>query len=100
VLNLKEADITTFISLVSEATGKNFVVDPRVTGKVTVISQSPMNEDQLYNVFLSVLRVNGFAAVPAGNVIKIVPEQAAGQDGGIDSGNSDALITRSSRSST
>ncbi len=94
VLNLKDADITSFIGLVSEATGKNFVVDPRVTGKVTVISQSPMDEDALYQVFLSVLRVNGFAAVPAGNIIKIVPEQAAGQDGGIDSGNSDALITR------
>ena len=73
VLNIKDADIAGFIALVSEATGKNFVVDPRVSGKVTVISQSPMNEDQLYNVFLSVLRVNGFAAVPAGNVIKIVP---------------------------
>lgn len=94
VLNLKDADINSFIGLVSEATGKNFVVDPRVTGKVTVISQSPMGEDELYQVFLSVLRVNGFAAVPAGKIIKIVPEQAAGQDGGIDSGNSDALVTR------
>lgn len=94
VLNLKDADITSFIGLVSEATGKNFVVDPRVSGKVTVISQSPMNEDQLYNVFLSVLRVNGFAAVPAGNVIKIVPEQAASQDAGLDAGAGDALVTR------
>ena len=94
VLNLKDADITSFIGLVSEATGKNFVVDPRVTGKVTVISQSPLGEDELYEVFLSVLRVNGFAAVPAGKIVKIVPEQAAGQDGGIDSGNSDALVTR------
>lgn len=54
-----------------------------------MISQSPMNEEALYQVFLSVLRVNGFAAVSAGNIIKIVPEQAAGQDGGIDSGKSD-----------
>lgn len=94
VLNIKDADITSFIGLVSEATGKNFVVDPRVTGKVTVISQSPLGEDDLYEVFLSVLRVNGFAAVPAGKIVKIVPEQAASQDGGIDSGNSDALVTR------
>ncbi len=94
VLNLKDAEINSFISLVSEATGKNFVVDPQVTGKVTVISQSPMNQDQLYNVFLSVLRVNGFAAVPAGNIIKIVPEAKAGTDAGIDAGNSDALVTR------
>ncbi|MEZ5468056.1 MAG: type II secretion system secretin GspD [Lysobacterales bacterium] len=94
VLNLKDADINSFIGLVSEATGKNFVVDPRVTGKVTVISQSPMGEDELYEVFLSVLRVNGFAAVQAGKIIKIVPETVAGQDGGIDAGNSDALVTR------
>lgn len=94
VLNIKDADITSFIGLVSEATGKNFVVDPRVTGKVTVISQAPLREDELYDVFLSVLRVNGFAAVPAGNIIKIVPEQAAAQDGSATSGASDALVTR------
>ncbi len=94
VLNLKEADITSFIGLVSEATGKNFVVDPRVTGKVTVISQSPLAQDELYDVFLSVLRVNGFAAVPSGKIVKIVPEAAALQDGTLASGGSDALITR------
>jgi|CXWL01.1.fsa_nt_gi general secretion pathway protein D len=94
VLNLKEADITSFIGLVSEATGKNFVVDPRVTGKVTVISQSPLGKDELYDVFLSVLRVNGFAAVPSGKIIKIVPEQAAYQDGSLSSGSNDVLVTR------
>jgi len=94
VLNLKEADITSFIGLVSEATGKNFIVDPRVTGKVTVISQTPLGQNELYDVFLSVLRVNGFAAVPAGKVIKIVPEAAALQDGAISSGGNDVLVTR------
>ena len=94
VLNLKEADIISFIGLVSEATGKNFVVDPRVTGKVTVISQRPLAENELYDVFLSLLRVNGFAAVPSGKVIKIVPEQSAFQDGALSNGGSDELITR------
>lgn len=94
VLNLKEADILGFINLVSEATGKNFVVDPRVSGKVTVISQQPLDKEALYDVFLSVLRVNGFAAVQSGSVVKIVPEQAATQDATNGDGDGDALVTR------
>ena len=81
-LNLKDADINTLIATVSEVTGKNFIVDPRVKGKVTVISSSPMNADAVYATFLSVLQVNGFAAVPAGAAVKIVPEVTARQDGG------------------
>ncbi|RMG28249.1 MAG: type II secretion system protein GspD [Gammaproteobacteria bacterium] len=79
-LNLKEADIATLISTVADVTGKNFVVDPRVRGKVTVISSRPMDTDEVYQVFLSILRVHGFAAVPSGHVIKIVPDVNAKQD--------------------
>ena len=81
-LNLKDADIATLIQTVSEVTGKNFIVDPRVKGKVTVISASPMDEAGLYETFLAVLQVQGFAAIPAGDTIKIVPETNARQDGG------------------
>ncbi len=81
-LNLKEADINSLIATVGEITGRNFIVDPRVKGKVTVLSSSPMSPDELYGVFLAVLQVHGFAAVPAGPVIKIVPEVGAKQDGG------------------
>jgi general secretion pathway protein D len=81
-LNLKDADIATLIQTVSEVTGKNFIVDPRVKGKVTVVSSSPMDEDGLYETFLAVLQVQGFAAIPAGDTIKIVPETNARQDGG------------------
>ncbi len=76
-LNLKQADIDTLIHLVSERTGKNFVVDERVKGKVTVISAAPMDEAQLYQTFLSILSVHGFAVVPAGSIYKIVPEAMA-----------------------
>jgi len=67
-LNMKDADITAFIGTVSQLTGKNFIVDPRVKGKITVISSHNMDEKQIYQVFLSVLEVHGFAAVPAGSV--------------------------------
>ena len=78
-LNLKEADIRALISTVSKFTGKNFVVDPRVKAKVTVVSAKTMSEDEVYEVFLSVLQVHGYAAVPVGSIIKIVPEVNAKQ---------------------
>jgi general secretion pathway protein D len=80
-LNLKDADIQALIATVSEITGKNFIVGPNVSGKVTVVSAKPMKADEIYDVFLSVLRVHGYAAIPSGNMIKIVPEAMAQQDG-------------------
>lgn len=79
-LNLKDADINALISTVAEVTGRNFIVDPRVKGKVTVISSRPMDAEEVYQVFESILRVHGFAAVPSGEVIKIVPDVNAKQD--------------------
>lgn len=78
-LNLSDADINAVIATVSEMTGKNFIVDPRVKGKVSVVSSSPMDADEVYQVFLSILSVHGYAAVPGDNVIKIVPEVNAKQ---------------------
>mgnify|MGYP001813762339 CR=1 FL=1 len=80
-LNLKDADISALISTVAEVTDRNFIIDPRVKGKVTVISTRPMDSDEVYQVFLSILKVHGFAAVPSGEVIKIVPDVNAKQDG-------------------
>ena len=79
-LNLKDADIGALISTVAEVSNKNFIIDPRVKGKVTVVSSRPMNSDEVYQVFLSILKVHGFAAVPSGEVIKIVPDVNAKQD--------------------
>ena len=81
-LNLKDAEISTLIATVSEVTGKNFIIDPRVRGKVTVVSASPMDAAGVYQTFLAVLQVQGFAAIPAGDAIKIVPETNARTDGG------------------
>lgn len=82
-LNLQDAEISSLISTVSEVTGKNFIVDPRVKGKVTVVSAKPMSPEGVYETFLAVLQVQGFAAIPAGPAIKIVPEANARTDGGV-----------------
>lgn len=92
-LNLKEADIQALIATVSEITGRNFIVGPNVQGKVTVVSARPMKPDEVYDVFLSVLRVHGFAAVPSGSMVKIVPDAMAQQDG---ASGVDALAARAS----
>jgi general secretion pathway protein D len=73
VWNLKDADIRAIIQTVSMITGKTFIIDPRVQGKVTFISQHPMSVNELYNAFLSMLQVLNYAAVPGGGVTKIVP---------------------------
>ncbi len=78
-LNLKNADINVLIATVAEITGRNFIVDPRVEGKVTVITSEPMTPGEIYDTFLSVLRVNGFAAVQNGKLVRIVPDAVARQ---------------------
>jgi general secretion pathway protein D len=79
-LNFNNTDITAVIAAISEMTGRNFIVDPRVKGKVTIISNHAMSADEVYKVFLSVLKVHGFAAIEGDNVTKIVPEVGAKQD--------------------
>lgn len=79
-LNFSDADLSAVVNSVSQITGKNFIIDPRVKGKVNVISSKPLNEDEVYNVFLSILQVHGFATVPTANAIKIIPDASAKQD--------------------
>ncbi|KGP62176.1 type II protein secretion LspD [Legionella norrlandica] len=71
--NLRNADIRAVIAEVSRITGKNFIIDPRVQGKVSIVSSTPLSNRELYQVFLSVLQVSGYAAIPSGEVIKIIP---------------------------
>ena len=78
-INLKNADIREFVTQVSTITGKSFIIDPRVKGNVTVISSASMTAPGVYELFLSVLRVHGYAAVPNGDVIKIVQQVLAKQ---------------------
>ncbi|MEX2489229.1 MAG: type II secretion system secretin GspD [Pseudomonadales bacterium] len=80
-INLKNADIREFITQVSAITGKSFIVDPRVKGNVTVVSNTSMDKDAVYDLFLSVLRVHGYAAVPSDGAIKIVQQVLAKQSG-------------------
>tara|TARA_B110000240_G_scaffold148418_1_gene164188 strand:+ start:270 stop:2243 length:1974 start_codon:yes stop_codon:yes gene_type:complete len=82
-LNLKNADIHSLIETVAMATGKNFIIDPRVQGKVTVVSSGTVSADELYQVFLSVLDVHGFIAAPSGSSIKIVPKINARVSGNV-----------------
>ncbi|MCF6262892.1 MAG: hypothetical protein L3J24_04820 [Xanthomonadales bacterium] len=94
-LNLQDAEVQTLVATVSEITGRTFIMDPSVTGKVTVISNAPMDEKGIYAAFLSVLEVHGLAAVDNGNVIKIVPSLKAMQKGGHKSGSfADEIVTR------
>jgi general secretion pathway protein D len=80
-LNLKDADINVLIATVAEITGRTFIVDPRVQGKVTVLSQKAMNREELYALFLEILRVNGYTAVSSGQATRIIPDAAAASDG-------------------
>ncbi len=103
-INLRDVEIPTLIETVSRITGKSFVVDPRVKGRVTVITSQDISDDELYETFLSILQVHGFSAVPSGsgNLIKIVPSNQAKQQPVPlvnDSGQKETRTKRSSSSS-
>jgi general secretion pathway protein D len=97
--NYKDADLSQIIQAVGEVTGKNFIIDPRVNAKVTMLSSTPMTPSAFYEAFLAVLQVYGYVAVPAGKVIKIVPNTDERQLPSDDlpssvSSSSDALVTQ------
>ncbi|GFE57261.1 type II secretion system secretin GspD [Geobacter sp. AOG1] len=81
VLNFNEVDISTMAKFISDLTGKNFVMDDRVKGKISVFSPAKLSTDEAFNVFTSVLELKGFTIVQAGRVYKIVPISAAKQSG-------------------
>lgn len=98
MVNFKDTDIQQVIKFVADATGKTIVVDPKVRGQVRVISQEPVGAEELYQLFLSVLDVQGFTAVESGDVVRIVPNRDARSlpvptDVG-DSGGGDAYVTQ------
>ncbi len=76
-IDFNNVDIAVFVKFISELTGRNFIVDERVRGKVTVISPSRISVDEAFKVFESVLEVHGFTTVPSGTVTKIVPAPEA-----------------------
>ena len=97
-INLRDADLTAFINEVADITGKNFAVDPRVRGNVTVISNKALNKAEVYDLFLGVLNVNGVVAIPSGNTIKLVPDSNVKSSGipydGKQRATGDQIVTR------
>ncbi|MBD3642880.1 MAG: type II secretion system secretin GspD [Alcanivorax sp.] len=98
-VNIRNADIQAFISQIADMTGKNFVVDPRVRARdVTVVSTKALSAAEVYELFLSVLQVHGYAAVPSGDIIKIVPNTTAKQSNlplvGKNEAGGEELVTR------
>jgi len=76
-IDFNNVDIVVFIKFISELTNKNFIIDQRVKGKVTIISPAKISIEEAYKVFESVLEVHGYATVQAGEVIKIIPSPDA-----------------------
>jgi len=76
-LNFQDADIHALINAVSKITGKNFIVDPRVKGKVTLVSSEELGPDQIYEVFLSVLDVHNIVAIESNGLVKLLPKAVA-----------------------
>lgn len=97
--NYKDADIGSVIEAVSQVTGRDFIVDPRVKAQVTMISATPLTPAAFYEAFLGILQVHGFVAVPAGKAYKIIPDANARQLPAIDlpdevNASSDELVTQ------
>lgn len=76
-LNFKDAEIKDLIRYVADATGMTVIVDPRVKGRINLISQDAVSEDEMYQLFLAVLQTNGFAAIKNGNVLRIISDKEA-----------------------
>lgn len=99
-LNFVDTEIREVASSIGQITGRNFILDPRVKGRVTVVSSQPISIDAVYETFLSVLQVHNFAAVPSGrNMIKIIPSVDARQVAGNDlprslKGPADDIVTQ------
>ena len=101
-LNFRDVEILTVINLMSELTGKNFLIDGNVRGKVTLIAPQPVTIEEAYEVFLSILEIQGFAVVPQGPVIKVIPSAdikdspipTTTDDGALPPGASDAFVTQ------
>ncbi|AEG31773.1 type II secretion system secretin GspD [Thiomicrospira cyclica] len=75
--NFRDVEIANVIEAVAKVTGQNFIIDPRVRGKVTLIAPQAMSGDALYQTLLAILNVHGFVAIPSGEVIKVVPVNLA-----------------------
>jgi general secretion pathway protein D len=77
-VNLRDADVRAYIQDVARATGRSFIIDPRVQGKVTVVSERPLDQAGYFELFLSTLRANGLVVTPAaGGAFRVAPADGA-----------------------
>lgn len=94
----KNADIQEFVAQVAKITGKTFIVDPKLKGQVNVISETPLGKQGVYELFLSVLRLQNYTAVPSGNVVRIqqsaTGKQTPGARGGLGAAAPEELVTQ------
>jgi len=81
VLNFSDVDISTMVKFISDLTGKNFIMDEKVKGKISVFSPSKITVDEAFSVFTSVLELKGFSVVKTGKFYKILPSSDAKQSG-------------------
>ncbi len=104
-MNFEDTEIHMVIKFISELTHKNFIIDEKVTGKVSIISPEEITIQEAYSIFESVLEVNGFALVPAGKAMKIIPSSEAKQKAlstvvgkrGVPRQHSDQFVTQVTR---
>jgi general secretion pathway protein D len=90
---MRDADIRAFAADMAQISNKTIVLDPRVKGNVTVVSNQDLDAGEAYAVFLSVLRVHGYAAIENNGVVKVMPESGARQDATVNNKNNDSLAT-------
>ena len=76
-MDFQDVDIAVLVKFISEMTGKRFIVDEKVQGKLTIIVPTKVSVDEAYQAFQSALQVKGFTTVPSGPIIKIVPTKNA-----------------------
>ncbi|WP_339905814.1 type II secretion system secretin GspD [Pseudomonas guineae] len=93
-INLKGADIREFIDQVAQISGQTFVIDPRVKGQVSVVSNSPLTLSEVYQLFLSVMATHGFSVITQGDQARIVPNAEAKADADAGRNAPDRLETR------
>ncbi len=81
-INFRSADIRAVVKAIGDITGKTFILHPNVSGKVTIVSSTPVSEDLVYDIFLSALRLRGFTAVEENGITKIIPAKDAKANAG------------------
>lgn len=95
--NYRDADVRQIVEAVGEVTGKNFIIDPRINAKVTMLSSTPMSPDAFYQAFLSILAVHNYVAIETGDIVKVMPDASSRQFPGpltTDGAAADDLVTQ------